>query len=445
MGALGWLQSPSHAAWLRAEESRLLGFAAGPRDLVDADGRGVLLDAYGRAQPATVPPTFHTARMAHSYAIAALRGHPGARPVASALLAGLASEPGPGWADLPGSGTRAESAPAAAPDATGPGGAAAQDARQSLYALDHVLLAAASGVALGDASAPTLLERALARLDDVFWEPAALDGVGLGIDRVDSQGEATDYRGMNSNMHLVEALLAVSDATGDPEWRERALGVCRFVVAEASGRDGRILEHYDGSWHPLPEHNRARPDHAFAPFGSTIGHGFEWSRLIAGLADAEGDAELLDGARSLYARAAADGWNRDSNEGFVYTVDWAGEPVSRQRLWWVAAEAVAAASVLARVPDRSAGSADTNPEAYGADYERWLDHIATHFIDREHGSWRQRLEATDAGQAEVEAAERSAGGTLPGKTDLYHALQSMMIPLLPVATSVIAAIAANRN
>ncbi|MDF2443582.1 MAG: sulfoquinovose isomerase, partial [Subtercola sp.] len=104
------------------------------------------------------------------------------------------------------------------------------------------------------------------------------------------------------------------------------------------------------------------------------------------------------------------------------------------------AEAVAAASVLARVPGGAVGTPAATRD-YAADYERWLDHIATHYIDHEHGSWRQRLEPTGAEQAHAEVAERASGGTRPGKADLYHSLQSMMIPQLPVATSMVAAIA----
>ena len=41
-----------------------------------------------------------------------------------------------------------------------------------------------------------------------------------------------------------------------------------------------------------------------------------------------------------------EGWDVDGAPGFVYTVDWSGKPVVRERMHWVAAEAVGAAAAL---------------------------------------------------------------------------------------------------
>ena len=59
-------------------------------------------------------------------------------------------------------------------------------------------------------------------------------------------------------------------------------------------------------------------------------------------------AGLLDTSRLLFDRAVADGWHADGAPGFVYTTDWEGRPVVRQRMHWVVAEGIAAAAALHR-------------------------------------------------------------------------------------------------
>ncbi|MEF2976326.1 AGE family epimerase/isomerase [Subtercola sp. YIM 133946] len=418
MKALGWLADPAHGVWLQGEEARLIGF---PRARTDAHGHAVQLDASGGAVPGPCAPTFLTARMAFVHAVAALRGHPGMRSAAGRMLDALAAQPGPGWPDHPAAPATASAQPRRGltdhpPALATPAGAGADapDALQSLYTLDFVILAAAAGVAIDEPGASTLLRNALERFDTAFWEPTAQ----LGVDRIDAAGQPTPYRGMNANMHLVEALLAAFEVTGETEWRDRALAICRFVIAEAAGRDWRICEHYTADWVADPGANRDRPDHAFVPFGYTVGHGFEWSRLIAQCSALPGTEGFVAAANSLFERPAVDGWARDGADGFLYTTDFDGEPVSTMHLHWVAAEAIAAASVLARLPGGSPGAA--------AQYELWLDHIDEAFIDCDLGSWRQRLGAP------ADAA----------KPDLYHSLQSVLIPQLPVAPSVLAALRA---
>ena len=47
--------------------------------------------------------------------------------------------------------------------------------------------------------------------------------------------------------------------------------------------DWRLPEHYDEHWRPEPEAGRERPDDPFKPYGATVGHGLEWSRLLLNL------------------------------------------------------------------------------------------------------------------------------------------------------------------
>ena len=199
---------------------------------------------------------------------------------------------------------------------------------------DHgfVVLAASTAVAAGAPRADVLLQRALEVFDEHFWDADAAMVVET-WDR--SFSVLSDYRGVNANMHAVEALLAAYDVTGDRELRTRAAAIAERVVGLARGNDYRIPEHAGPDWRPVLEYNADQPADPFRPYGATIGHGLEWSRLLVQL-----DLAHLDDARRLYDRAVADGWAVDGAPGFVYTTDWAGRPVTRTRMHWVCCEAI---------------------------------------------------------------------------------------------------------
>ena len=132
---------------------------------------------------------------------------------------------------------------------------------------------------------------------------------------------------------------------------ERAARLAGLVLELAPTYDGRLPEHFGPDWSVDLDLNRDRPDDPFKPYGATVGHGLEWSRLLLHLEATLGDAApagLLDTSRLLFERAVADGWHADGEPGFVYTTDWDGRPVVRERMHWVAAEAIAAAAALHR-------------------------------------------------------------------------------------------------
>ncbi len=143
-----------------------------------------------------------------------------------------------------------------------------------------MLLAASSALVAGRPGARELLDEAARVLEERFLTPA-----GLYADAWDrSWTELDPYRGVNANMHAVEACLAAADATGDGTFLDRALTITTRVVDDwARARDWRVPEHFDADWTPLPEHHRDQPDHPFQPFGATVGHGLEWSRLVVEL------------------------------------------------------------------------------------------------------------------------------------------------------------------
>ncbi|UOZ04736.1 AGE family epimerase/isomerase [Amycolatopsis sp. WQ 127309] len=396
-------------AWVRAEPARLLGFAA---PAAHPAGGFAWLDDTGHPVLDRPVETWITCRMTHVFALAALQGVPGAAAQVAhgvAALTGLLRDPEHGgWF--------------ATATAAGP-----VDAEKRAYEHAFVVLAATSAVAAGADGADALLAEALDVVDRRFWEA----GPGRVADVWDRGWTRLEtYRGANANMHTVEALLAVNDVTGDPVWAARALSIVEHLVhGEARAHGWRLPEHYDADWHVRLEFNRDEPAHPFRPFGVTIGHLLEWSRLAVHLKRALGAAApgwLLPDAEALFATAVRDGWAVDGHPGFVYTTDFDGVPVVRNRLHWVVAEAIAAAWTLHQ---------ETGDPEYLARFEEWCEHAEACFVDRERGSWHHELDPRN----------RPAATVWAGKPDVYHAYQATLLPVLAPGVSFAGALSLDRG
>lgn len=279
------------------------------------------------------------------------------------------------------------------------------DPAKQAYAHAFVVLAGSTAATAGLARGEELLEAALQVQEERFWDEAE----GMVVEEWDAAWTRLDpYRGVNSAMHTVEAYLAAGAATGEPRWHRRAARIAGRVAGWARGSGWRVPEHFDERWTPLPEHNWHRPADPFRPYGATVGHGLEWARLMATVCTAGGGGpELMTAAEVLADRAVADGWAADGHEGFVYTTDWEGRPVVRQRMHWVVAEAIAASTVLHWA---------TGEARHAADAERWWGYADRHLIDPADGSWRHEL-APDG---------TPAATTWPGRPDVYHAYQAAL-------------------
>jgi mannose/cellobiose epimerase-like protein (N-acyl-D-glucosamine 2-epimerase family) len=387
------------------ETDRLLEFA---RASAHPQGGFAWLDDDGNPLLDRPVELWITCRMTHVFALAHLMGRPYAAELVDHGIAALTgrmrdAEHGGWWAAV---------------DADGP-------VARSKTAYEHafVVLAASSASAAGRPGAAELLTDALAVFDRHFWDPEA----GMVVEQWDEAWAVLDdYRGVNANMHTVEALLAAADVSGDAGLRDRAQRIVTTVVhGFARANHWRIPEHFDAHWRPLLDYNRDEPAHPFRPYGATIGHWFEWSRLTLGLRAALGAAApdwMLDDARALFDAGVREGWAVDGAAGFVYTVDWDGTPVVRQRMHWVATEAIAAAATLSQV---------TGDPAYGVCADVWWSYAEEHLIDLERGSWHH----------ELDPANRPASATWAGKPDVYHAVQATLVPRLPVSPAFARALA----
>lgn len=422
------ITSPQHALWLTEHAHSLLEFAR--HCIVPGRGAGWLTNT-GQIDESKGVHTWITCRMAHSFSIGSMEGVEGAFEIASdaisALLTSLHDDKNGGWFGSIPTVPQQDSNGDLALDTEGiPLGV---DSTKAAYAHAFVVLAATSAVKAGVPQADRLLELALDTLENRFFDPET----GLHVDEWNADWtELSEYRGVNANMHGVEALLAAGDVTGDSRYHKRALEIARIVGLEwAAKHNWRIPEHFDVQWTPLLEYNADRKDDQFKPYGATVGHGIEWARLFLHLDATFGTGThpwLVESARQLYSRAITDGWvqSTEGKYGFVYTTDWAGQPVVETRMHWVAAEALASAAAL---------FAATGNTVYATDYEAWFDHISEYFLDNELGSWHHELDVTNLPSANV----------WPGKADIYHAFGAVHVPLLPLTPSLASAEAKAAN
>src|SRR5487761_2366059 len=141
-----------------------------------------------------------------------------------------------------------------------------------------VLLATTMAKATGSPRANELFESIDLLIDKYYWDPE----YEMMNNSWDISFQVLDtYRGINANMHAVEALCATYDVTGEAKYRDRAYAICKRTVTQFAQENSWLLpEHYDEKWHILKDFNIENPADPFRPFGVTIGHLFEWSRLI---------------------------------------------------------------------------------------------------------------------------------------------------------------------
>lgn len=341
--------------------------------------------------------TWITSRMCHVYSLGAMLGHEGSEALADAALKGLMGElhddeHGGWYAGLTADGDILPT--------------------KQCYAHAFVILAATSALLAGRPDAKPLLKDALSIYDKFFWK----EDEGLSVDTYNTEFTQLDpYRGINANMHTVEAFLAAADALSNENYRVRAGRIITHVIGWAKENSWRIPEHFTSSWQMDLDKNIEKKDDPFKPYGATPGHGIEWARLIVQWAIAtygEGSDNADDYiavACKLYNRAIEDAWDVDGAPGICYTTDWEGQPIVHDRMHWTLAEAINTSAVLYRV---------TEDDKYKKDYALFMEYLDNCVLDHKNGSWFHQLDSHN----------ELLNTVWPGKSDIYHALQATMIP-----------------
>jgi sulfoquinovose isomerase len=389
-----WTSWASHRRWLLNEADKLLSFFADRS--IDPQGGFYTLTTSGTPQDTRVKDLVSTARMVHCYSLATLLGYPDAERVAQQGLNALwelfldDQQGGFYWSV----------------DAEG----AVVDGTKRAYGQAFALLAGSSAHQAGLEDGLRLIDAADQVLETHFWEPEASryrEEFSPRWDRISS------YRGGNSNMHLVEALVAAFEATDDTRYLSRASSVASALIDNvARGYGWRTVEHFHDNWEIDEYYNRETPRDTYRPYGIVVGHALEWARLLLQLRGALGaDGWHLEAAEQLFSTAMR-AWD-DEQGGLFYTTDFHGQVLDRDHYQWPIAEGIGAAASLVRTTGRGT-------------YEQWYRDLwcfaASHLVDRISGGWFNLL---DEHLAPVERP-----GVSEGKTEPYHALQCCLVPLL---------------
>ncbi|HWK44018.1 MAG TPA: AGE family epimerase/isomerase [Stellaceae bacterium] len=196
----------------------------------------------------------------------------------------------------------------------------------ALYALAYLHRAFASPDALALAhETMDLLKARLAAPNGGFWEKATAEW----------QPDRTAIRRQNPHMHLLEALLALFEASGERRWIDEARAIVRlFLDHFYEPATGTLGEFFDADWAPHPEQGHI----------VEAGHHFEWFWLLDRYRTMSGDATAAGPAQRLFDEAMAHGF--DPLHGGIHDqIDRQGVPVLRSRRIWPVTEAIKASIV----------------------------------------------------------------------------------------------------
>lgn len=384
-----WLECDAHLAFLAHDARRQYRFFESCRG--DVPGfRTLSLDGTPRID--ALQELHTTARLVHSYALAMIWGIEGAEDMVDRGMRYLAShhldrEYGGFVWSLDGDAISGD--------------------RKLAYGHVHVLLAAATAKESGHPDANGLLEHVSNILDTRFWDK---DTERFSEEYERDWKPFSTYRGMNSNMHGVEALLAAYEATDDKRYLRQAGAILNFFIERAAPQnEWRIPEHYSNTW-KIDESYGGDP--MFRPAGTTPGHSFEFARLALQWWDLCGrpDDGTPTRSRRLVERALMDAWLDEG--GLAYTLDHSGAISTRTRYWWPVTEAIGALAALIKLEGRE------SDEAW---YRRLWRFADQHLIDHAKGGWFPEL-SPDGRPVQLQ---------FKGKPDIYHSVQCCLYPMLP--------------
>lgn len=247
--------------------------------------------------------------------------------------------------------------------------------RHYCYGLAFVVLAFASAHHQGDTEAKNDLYHVWQLLEDHFWQA----DIGLYADEISNDWHILDpYRGQNANMHCCEAFIRAYEVTGDRQFLDRAMALAHTItvtLAQKSG--GFIWEHFYPDLSINWDYNREDPKNLYRPWGFQPGHQTEWSKLLLQLYQHRPDAWLLARARALFDTTMPLAWDAEHG-GLIYGFAPDKTPCDSEKYFWVQAESLAAAGLLA---------VTTGEASYWHWYEQLWQYSWDHFVDHEAGAW----------------------------------------------------------
>lgn len=273
------------------------------------------------------------------------------------------------------------------------------DATNHCYGLAFVVLAYACALRAGVEEARAWIREAYDVMEEHFW----LKDYSRYASEATADWQLKDYRGQNDNMHACEAMLAAYEATHDQLYLERAKTLAEKMTASSEELFYQVLEHYHLDWQPDLEYNKGVRTNIFRPWGIQTGHQAEWSKLLLILDEHDPQPWHLERAVRLFDRALKYGWD-ETNGGLVYGYDLEGNLYDADKYFWVQAECIATAAMLAT---------RLNDDKYWQWYDKIWDYSWKYFVDHQYGAWYRILTAMN----EKYSDEKSPAG----KTD-YHTM-----------------------
>ena len=280
-------------------------------------------------------------------------------------------------------------------------GAEVNDSTNYCYGLAFVLLAYSSAYKAGILKAKDYIEETYQLMEKHFWSKE----YELYSDEISADWKVvSSYRGQNANMHSCEALIMAFEATGSQKYLDRALLIGKNICIRQAGlAEGLIWEHYDSNWEINWVYNKNRPDDLFRPWGFQVGHLTEWAKLLLILERHVKEDWLLPRAQELFDDAVEMGWDEKS-EGLFYGFAPNGDICDKDKYFWVQAESLAAAAVLAN---------RTGDDYYWEWYDRIWSYSWKHMIDHKYGAWFRILDSNNNKYDDLKSPA--------GKTD-YHTM-----------------------
>ncbi|HEY1771879.1 MAG TPA: AGE family epimerase/isomerase [Gammaproteobacteria bacterium] len=275
-----------------------------------------------------------------------------------------------------------------------------EDRTNHCYGVAFVLLAYSCGHTVGVPEAKTWMDETWALLEARFWDAEA----GLYKDEASPDWAFSGYRGQNANMHMCEAMLAAYEASGESRYLDRAhLLAKNMTQRQAAKADGLVWEHYDQDWNIDWDYNKGDPRHLFRPWGFQPGHQVEWAKLLMILERHRPEPWMLPTARRLFDTSLNKAWDAEYG-GICYGFAPDGRLCDTDKYFWVQAEALAAAALLA---------ARSGDATYWNWYERIWAYSWEHLVDHRYGAWFRILDRQNRKYSD----EKSPAG----KTD-YHTM-----------------------
>jgi mannose/cellobiose epimerase-like protein (N-acyl-D-glucosamine 2-epimerase family) len=273
------------------------------------------------------------------------------------------------------------------------------DARHDAYDLAFVLLAlAAYHNAVDHKAAQPWIEKSLTFLEHNLTAPTH-DGYAEERLPTGKTGElappTTLPRRQNPHMHLLEAFIALHEATGEGRFIDLAESMYGLLTTAFFDADtGSLAEFFTEDWQPAP----GRDGNLREP-----GHHFEWVWLLHRYASLTGDSQALHYAAKLYRWACEHGLRSGADDNCLLAIDGvdiSDHSATRSARLWPQTEMIKAG--LIRYAEQK--------EAKGLELaQAGMNSLFTHYISRAQGGWCDQIGPDNEPRSE----------TMPASS-LYH-------------------------